>query len=185
MNAEQKRKSNIILIGMPGSGKSTVGVILAKMLAKRYIDTDILLQNIEKKTLQEIVDRDGHMVLRSVEQRVLLGIQCRNHVIATGGSAAYSEPAMLHLKQDGIIVFLHADLPALNKRIHNYQTRGLAKRPDQSFQDLFNERLTLYEKYADMTIESSGLTQDQVCDAITDQLCRQRLYVPLKTQNIT
>lgn len=170
MNQEKKAKSNIILIGMPGSGKSTVGVILAKMLTKRYLDTDILLQNIERRSLQDIVDADGHMALRAVEQRVLLSIQCRNHIVATGGSAAYSDPAMQHLKKDGIFVFLHADLPALNQRIHNYQTRGLAKRPDQSFQDLFNERLELYEEYADITIESSNMTQDQVCDAIINQL---------------
>jgi len=163
-------KSNIILIGMPGSGKSTVGVILAKMIAKRFLDTDILLQNIEKRSLQDIVDNDGHMALRGVEQKVLLGIQCSNHIIATGGSAAYSEPAMMHLKENGVIVFLHADLTALNQRIHNYETRGLAKRPDQSFQDLFEERLALYEKYADITIRSSNLTQDQVCDAIVNEL---------------
>ena len=166
----KKDKINIILIGMPGSGKSTVGVILAKMLAKRYLDTDILLQNIEKRSLQDIVDKEGHMALRKVEQKVLLGIQCRNHVVATGGSAAYSEPAMMHLKSTGVIVFLHADLPTLNRRIHNYETRGLAKRPDQSFQDLFDERLALYEKYADITVQSSNLTQDQVCDLIVDQL---------------
>ncbi len=166
----QREKSNIILIGMPGSGKSTVGVILAKLLAKRYLDTDILLQNIEKRSLQDIVDKDGHMALRNVEQKVLLSIHCRNHVVATGGSAAYSEPAMVHLKKNGIIVFLHADLPALNQRIHNYETRGLAKRPDQSFQDLFEERLALYEKYADITVESSNMTQDQVCDVIVAHL---------------
>lgn len=166
----KKEKSNIILIGMPGSGKSTVGVILAKMLAKRYLDTDILLQNIEKRSLQDIVDKEGHMVLREIEQRVLLGIHCRHHIVATGGSAAYSDPAMRHLQQDGIIVFLHADLATLDRRIHNYQTRGLAKRPDQSFQDLFEERLALYEKYADITVASSLLTQDQVCDTIAQQL---------------
>ncbi len=165
-----KSKSNIILIGMPGSGKSTVGVILAKMLAKKYLDSDILLQNLEKRTLQDIVDHDGHMVLREIEQRVLLGIKCQDHIVATGGSAAYSEPAMMHLKRNGIVVFLHADLSALKKRIHNYETRGLAKRPNQSFQDLFEERLALYEKYADITVESSNLTQEQVCDAIIEQL---------------
>jgi shikimate kinase len=164
------KKSNIVLIGMPGSGKSTVGVILAKMLAKRYLDTDILLQNIAKRSLQDIVDKDGHMALREVEQNVLLNIRCRNHIIATGGSAAYSESSMMHLKKEGIIVFLHADLPTLKKRIHNYETRGLAKRPDQTFQDLFEERLVLYEKFADITVRSSNLTQDQVCEAIVEQL---------------
>ncbi len=177
---KRKGKSNIILIGMPGSGKSTVGVILAKMLAKRYLDTDILLQNIEKRSLQDIVDTEGPMALREIEEKVLLGIHCRNHIIATGGSAAYSEPAMRHLQEDGIVVFLHADLPALKQRIHNYETRGLAKRPDQSFQDLFEERLVLYEKYADITVRSSNLSQDQVCDVIAGQLSGTE-YIPSST----
>jgi shikimate kinase len=163
-------KSNIVLIGMPGSGKSTVGVILAKNIGKRFMDTDLLIQYIEKQSLQDIVDQSGHMALREVEERVLLGIRSRNHIIATGGSAAYSEAAMNHLNVDGIIVFLRASLSTLKSRIHNYETRGLAKRPEQSFQDLFDERLALYEKYADITIESSNLTQDQVCEAVIHQV---------------
>lgn len=174
----QKKKSNIILIGMPGSGKSTVGVILAKMLTKRYVDTDILIQNAEKRSLQDIVDKDGYMALREIEQRVLLEVDCQHHIVATGGSAAYSEPAMLHLKKDGIVVFLQADLATLNKRIHNYQTRGLAKRPDQSFQDLFDERYLLYTKYSDINVESSRLTQEEVCDFIVQQLDGHPLYEP-------
>jgi len=170
----REQKSNIILIGMPGSGKSTVGIILAKMMTRSFMDTDILIQNSESKSLQEIVNESGHMALRTIEEQVLLGIQCRNHVIATGGSAAYSAPAMEHLGKDGIFVFLHADMAALNSRIHNYETRGLAKRPDQTFQDLFDERLALYERYADITIGSSNLTQDQVCDAIVEELYRSR-----------
>jgi shikimate kinase len=165
-------RSNIILIGMPGSGKSTVGVILAKATVKNFLDTDLLIQQVEKRTLQDIVDADGHMALRAVEERVLLGIDCRNHVIATGGSAAYSEPAMNHLKRLGITVFLHADLDALRARIHNYETRGLAKRPEQSFQDLFAERLALYQRYADITVAGSELSQDQVCDQIVARIAR-------------
>jgi shikimate kinase len=165
-------RSNIILIGMPGSGKSTVGVILAKATVKNFLDTDLLIQQVEKRTLQDIVDADGHMALRAVEERVLLGIDCRNQVIATGGSAAYSEPAMNHLKRLGITVFLHADLEALRARIHNYETRGLAKRPEQSFQDLFTERLALYQRYADITVAGSQLSQDQVCDQIVEQIAR-------------
>lgn len=161
-------KSNIVLIGMPGSGKSTVGIILAKQMARRFMDTDVLIQNREKRSLQDIVDVDGHLGLRTIEEKILLTIRCRNHIIATGGSAAYSDPAMRHLGKDGTIVFLQASIEALRKRIHNYETRGLAKRPEQSFQDLFDERLQLYKRYADITIESSELTQDMVCDRIID-----------------
>lgn len=164
------RKSNIVLIGMPGSGKSTVGIILAKMLARNYVDTDVLIQLAENRTLQDIVNHDGHMVLREIEERVLLGVACRDHVIATGGSAAYSEKAMAHLKEDGLCVFLHVDLATLKRRIRNYETRGLAKRPDQSFQDLFDERLGLYRRYADITIAASDLSQEAVCERIIDEL---------------
>lgn len=170
----RKQKSNIILIGMPGSGKSTVGIILAKMMTRNFMDTDILIQNSQKRSLQDIINESGHMALREIEEQVLLDIHCKNHIIATGGSAAYSEPAMGHLGQNGYFIFLHADMPALRSRIHNYETRGLAKRPDQSFQDLFDERLALYEKFADITIESSNLTQDQVCDAIIEGLYTNR-----------
>ncbi len=163
-------RTNIILIGMPGSGKNTIGVILAKMLAKSFLDSDILIQSQEKRALQEIVNHEGHMVLRAIEEQVLLSITCENHVIATGGSAAYSETAMNHLKQQGYIVFLHTDLPILQARIGNYENRGLAKRPDQSFQDLFTERLELYEKYANITIRSSKLSHEQVCEEIIRNL---------------
>ncbi len=164
------KKTNIVLIGMPGSGKSTVGIILAKIVTKRFLDTDILIQNMAGKSLQSIVDNEGHMALREVEEKALLSVRCKNHVIATGGSAAYSEPAMVHLRQNGTVVFLQTTLDELKSRIHNYETRGLAKRPDQSFKDLFDERESLYRKYADITIEGSSLTQDQVCDEIIAQL---------------
>lgn len=164
------RKTNIILIGMPGSGKSTVGVILAKLLSKRFLDTDILIQNRAKQSLQDIIDTKGHMALRQIEEEVLLSLRCKNHVIATGGSAAYSESAMNHLKKIGITVYLQATLPVLRNRIHNFETRGLAKRPDQSFQDLFNERSILYNKHAMLRLDCSNITQDQVAQDIAQQL---------------
>jgi shikimate kinase len=164
------KKSNIVLIGMPGSGKSTVGIILAKQITKRFLDTDLLIQNMAGTSLQSIINNQGHMALREIEERALLSVKCKHHVIATGGSAAYSEPAMLHLKRHGTVVFLQTSLEELKHRIHNYETRGLAKRPDQSFQDLFEERESLYRKYAEITVESSSLTQDQVCDEIIEKL---------------
>ena len=168
----KEHKTNIVLIGMPGSGKSTVGVILAKMLAKSYLDTDILIQNREMRTLQDIVDREGHMALRRVEERVLLDVDCRDTVIATGGSAAYSEPAMRHLQDIGTVVFLHTELDTLQRRVGNYHTRGLAKRPEQSFEDLFAERLQLYRRYAEVVVETSLLSQDEVSELIMTRLAK-------------
>lgn len=159
-------KMNLVLIGMPGSGKSSVGVILAKTLAMDFVDTDILIQNKESRTLQEIINNEGHMILREIEERTLLDIHCNNHVIATGGSAAYSSLAMQHLSTLGHIIFLKTSLETLRSRIDNYETRGLAKKPDQSFKELFEERQHLYKKYADFELETSNLTQDQVCSKI-------------------
>ena len=110
------------------------------------------------------------MALRRIEENALLGLDCHNHVIATGGSAVYSQAAMKHLKSDGIVVFLDADLPTLKSRVHNFGTRGLAKRPDQSFADLFEERFFLYTKYADVTVDCADLTQDEVCARIVNEL---------------
>jgi shikimate kinase len=159
-------RPNIVLIGMPGSGKSTVGVLLAKKAFMDFIDTDILIQCAEGKPLQEIVDTQGHMALRRIEEEVLLKLECRNHVVATGGSAVYSEAAMEHLKSGGRVVFLEADLATLQSRVHDYETRGLAKRPDQTLEELFQERSSLYSHYADTTIHCAGLTLEEVCSAI-------------------
>lgn len=164
------KRKNLILIGMPGSGKSTVGVILAKALTRPYLDSDILIQLTENRSLQDIVDNDGYMVLRDIEEQVLLDIDCENHVIATGGSAAYSRQAMEHLKENGVVIFLNASLETLKSRIHNYETRGLAKRDDQSFTDLFEERYELYTRYADIVIDSNHRSQEEVCEDIHEQL---------------
>ncbi len=162
--ATELNHKNIVLIGMPGSGKSTVGVIMAKMTAMKFVDTDLLIQSREQTTLQEIVNLHGHMRLRAIEEEVLLGINLKNHIIATGGSAAYSKPAMLHLKRSGIIVFLDASLATLKARIDNYENRGLAKRREQSFQDLFEERYALYTEFSDITIDNNNKTQEMVCN---------------------
>jgi shikimate kinase len=167
------KKSNIVLIGMPGSGKSTAGIILAKRTSRNFIDTDIIIQLRDGRSLQDIVNSGGHMALRRIEEDAILSVNCQNHVIATGGSAAYSHAAMSHLKRNGIIVFLETRLETLQSRIRDYDTRGLAKRPDQSFADLFAERSALYQRYADITIINDRLTQDDVCVEIMKKLEEQ------------
>ncbi|MFW6284066.1 MAG: shikimate kinase [Desulfosalsimonas sp.] len=165
-----KNVSNIVLIGMPGSGKSTVGVILAKKTARAFVDTDVLIQTAQQQTLQQIVDQRGHVALRAIEEALLLDLDVKNHVIATGGSAVYSDAAMAHLRSDGIIVFLDADLATLEKRVGDYSGRGIAKRPGQSFAGLYAERLGLYQKHADITVACAGMAQEAVCDQIAAKL---------------
>lgn len=161
-----ENQKNIILIGMPGSGKSTAGVLLAKKTGRQFLDTDILIQADSGRLLQEIVDTQGYMELRRIEEECLLRINCVNHVISTGGSAVYSDAVMMHLKQGGIAVFLHVNIKTLLARIDDFQTRGIAKRKDQSFEDLFMERHLLYMKNADMTIDSSEMSPEETSDEI-------------------
>lgn len=165
-----KNVSNIVLIGMPGSGKSTVGVVLAKKTARAFVDTDVLIQTAEKQTLQQIVDKKGHRALRAIEEAFLLDLDLQNHVIATGGSAVYSDAAMAHLQSDGIIVFLDADLATLEQRVGDFSARGIAKRPEQSFAQLYAERLGLYQKHADITVACAGIAQETVCEQIMAKL---------------
>ena len=163
-------KSNITLIGMPGAGKSTVGIILAKNMAFGYIDTDILIQINEQKSLQQIINETDHMNLRAIEEREILKLNVSNHIIATGGSAPYSPRAMALLKRISHIVYLRVDIAELKRRIHNYETRGIAKSPTQSFMDLFTERQRLYEQYAEITIDCNSLNQDQIAGKIQEQV---------------
>ena len=162
--------SNIILIGMPGSGKSTVGVILAKQLAMGFVDTDLLIQARQGRALQDIVDQDGYLVLRRIEEDELLSLNLVNHVIATGGSAVYSERALDHLRRDGTVVFLDADLNTIRRRVPDFGSRGLAKPPNQTMEQLFEERKLLYQKYADFFIACSDLTHEGVAETVKDRL---------------
>ena len=155
---------------MPGAGKSTIGVILAKQSARDYLDTDVLIQLAEKKSLQQILDETGYMELRRIEERVLLELDCRNHIIATGGSAVYSEAAMQHLKANGIAVFLYVALEELKRRLIDMDTRGIAQRPGQSFTDLYEERQRLYRRYTDLTIDCTDKTQQEISMVICEQL---------------
>jgi shikimate kinase len=175
--------SNIILIGMPGSGKSTVGVILAKQCCKAFLDTDVLIQIRTGRTLQDMVDREGYLKLRKLEEQVLLDLRAKDCVIATGGSAVYSDRAIAHLKADGMVVFLDADLPTLRLRVPDFGSRGLAKRPDQTFEELFDERRPLYQRYADETVVCAGLTHEEVAVRIRERACLVRKGGPCPREN--
>jgi shikimate kinase len=164
------RPSNLVLIGMPGSGKSTIGVLLAKRAAMAFVDTDLLIQTQQGRTLQAIVDAEGPAALRRIEERVLLGLELRRQVIATGGSAVYSPAAMGHLARDGRIVFLDVPLPELQRRIVDLASRGIARLPGQSLADLFRERRPLYRRHAQVTIACGGLSQEALCAAILEAL---------------
>lgn len=160
-------KSNHTLIGMPGSGKSTVGIILAKNLSYGFIDTDVLIQINRQKPLQQIMDESGYLNLRSIEEEEILKLNIANHIISTGGSAVYSEKTMSHLKNISNIIFLKADINVIKKRIHNFKTRGIAKSKDQTFDDLFIERQELYEKYSEFTVDCNKIDQEEVAEIIS------------------
>ncbi|MBN2656372.1 MAG: shikimate kinase [Spirochaetales bacterium] len=163
-------KKNITLIGMPGAGKSTTGIILAKNLSMGFLDTDILIQINRGESLQSIMDRDGYLALRTIEEEEILKINIEGNIIATGGSAVYSEAAMNHLKSISRIVFLQAGLDVLKKRITNFETRGIAKAENQTFAELFNEREVLYRRYADVVIDAAAISQDKAAFLIEKSL---------------
>lgn len=152
----ESRDTSIVLIGMPGVGKSTVGVLLAKELARDFIDTDLLIQTHAKKTLQDIVHENGYQHLRELEEAIILTLEADNHIISTGGSAIYGANGMKHLARSGQIVFLDLPLADLESRIHNMESRGIAKPGDHSFADVYAERVPLYRQFANITIACQG-----------------------------
>jgi shikimate kinase len=158
--------SSVVLIGMPGAGKSTVGILLAKEMGLDFVDTDISIQVREGKTLQQITDQSGYLTLRDIEEQVLLAEKIIGKVVSTGGSAVYSEAGMTHLAQDSVVVFLDVPLAALEARISNFSSRGIARHPGQSFDDLFAERSVLYHRYANICVDCSALSIDDVLQKI-------------------
>ena len=161
---------NIVLIGMPGVGKSTAGVLLAKATGREFIDTDVAMQVRCGRRLQEIIDADGLDVFRRIEQARILELDCRRHVIATGGSVVYSAAAMAHLKAGGPVVHLDLPLERIIERIDNLDVRGVVMEPGCTLADLHRQRQPLYQRYADLTVQCDGLTQDQVVAEIIRKL---------------
>ncbi len=161
---------NVSLIGMPSSGKSSVGVILAKLLEFDFLDTDILIQKKSGMSLQSIVDRMGYLKLREIEESVVLSLDVDGYVIATGGSVVYSELAMRHLKSLSKVVYLKITYPEMLKRLGDYTERGLAKPKEQSILELYRERAKLYEKYADFTIFNEGMSASEAALMIKDTI---------------
>ncbi len=149
-------KKNIVLIGMPGVGKSTIGVILAKELGYQFIDSDLVIQQQEKRLLREIIEQEGVDGFLEIENRVNAGIQAEGAVIATGGSAVYGAEAMEHFRQTGTVVYLRLTYEKLKKRLGNLRGRGVVLRKGQTLHDIYRERSVLYEKYADIIIEETG-----------------------------
>ena len=159
-------KMNIILTGMPGSGKSTCGVLAAKAMCMEFLDTDLLIQSLERMALQDIINNKGIDYFSRAEEQALLSIHTKGCVIATGGSAVYYERAMEHLKEGGLVIHLKISCPEMEARIKNITTRGILLHPGESMQDMFINREVLYEKYADVVIDCERLTIEQTVEVI-------------------
>jgi shikimate kinase len=157
---------NLALIGMPGAGKSTLGVLLAKRTARSFLDTDLLIQKAEDASLQEIIEKHGVAFFRRVEERVVLELDGSSSVIATGGSVVYSEVAMEHLGRLGPRIYLDVPIAELERRLGNLDQRGVIRGPGQDLEGLLAERRPLYERWADIRVECGGLEHDAVVDAV-------------------
>ena len=162
----------IVLIGMPGAGKSTAGVILAKVLGRRFVDTDILIQEEFGRLLQQIIDTQGHKAFLDIEEKTVLSRNFGGAVVATGGSVIFSEKAMKHLKADGIAIYLKISYDEMTKRLNNITTRGIVLPHGESLREMFYERVPLYERYADITVDWSGGDFETVVKKILLELAK-------------
>lgn len=163
-------KNNIVLIGMPGVGKSTVGVVLAKILGYQFIDADIVIQQETKKLLKDIISEEGVEGFIEIENRINASINTSNAVIATGGSAVYGKEAMEHYKEIGTIVYLRLAYDEINKRLSDIKNRGVVLKDGQGLFDIYEERCVLYEKYADIIIDEAGLNVEETIEKIVSSI---------------
>ena len=163
-------KNNIILIGMPGSGKSTVGVVLAKKLGFQFIDSDLVIQEQSGKLLYQLIEELGEAGFLVLENKINAQIQADTSVIATGGSAVYGEEAMRHFKKTGTVVYLKLPYEELEVRLGDLHKRGVVIKKGSSLRELYEERTPLYEKYADITVDCSGIDLRNVMELIAAQV---------------
>ena len=157
---------NIVFIGMPASGKSTVGVVVAKRLGYKFVDTDLVIQEVEKRLLKEIIAEEGNEGFLRIEDRVNAEIQEERAVISAGGSVVYCENAMRHYKETGMIVYLHTSYETINNRLHNAKNRGVVLKDGQTLKDLYEERSALFERYADLTISEEGRDLEETIEEV-------------------
>lgn len=163
-------KDNIVLIGMPGVGKSTIGVILAKEIGYRFTDSDLLIQEREGRLLREIIEQEGTDGFLAIEEDVNASIRVHRSVIATGGSVVYGRRAMDHFRKTAVIVYLKLPYGELKKRLGSLRSRGVVLRDGQTLLDLYRERTVLYEQYADITVDESGLSLEETLRAAEEAL---------------
>ena len=164
---------NITLIGMPGAGKSTVGVLLAKSMLMDFVDTDLLIQRKYGMSLCEFIEKNGKEEFKKAENDIISSLECENTVIATGGSAVYGDEGMKHLEEISRIVYLKVPVESLNERLSNIKTRGVVMKKGESVEQLFKRRSPLYEKYADITVDCSALRAEECVDDVIEKLKKQ------------
>lgn len=157
---------NLILIGMPACGKSTVGVVLAKTAGMKFLDTDLLIQEREGALLQDLINKKGNDYFQKVEEYVLRSISSENTVISTGGSAVYYPEAIRHFKKNGLVAYLKVPFETIEERLDNITTRGITMGPGQTLRDLYDMRVPLYEANADLIVDTAGLTVEQTIEKI-------------------
>ncbi|WP_312886532.1 shikimate kinase [Paenibacillus foliorum] len=165
-----RKNMNIVLIGMSGAGKSTLGVWLAKALGMDYVDTDNVIQQHEGRLLQDIIDNDGIEKFMEVEEKIVSELQLKNCIISTGGSVIYSEKAMNVLKQGGQIIYLHVPYEEIKRRLINITTRGIVIKKGNSLEDVYEERVPLYIKYSDKTLDCSNKDIEQCVSEIIEKI---------------
>ena len=170
--------ANIVLIGMPGCGKSTVGVLLAKALQMDFVDTDIVLQQQQGKKLQEIIDQVGNDAFLKMEEDCVRGLACDQTVVATGGSVVYGKEAMRRLHENGLVVYIRLPYEEIERRLSNLATRGVTLKKGQTLRNLYDERIPLYEAEADYTFEPE---ESNVQETVLD--LAQRLSARMEADN--